>query len=41
MELTKSKDKLEARNRKLANDSSYAKGLASAVAVELKALSGE
>ena len=40
-ELTESKEKLEARNRKLANDSSYAKGLASAAAVELKALSEE
>ncbi|PWA83303.1 kinesin motor domain-containing protein [Artemisia annua] len=40
-ELTESKETLEARNRKLANDSSYAKGLASAAAVELKALSEE
>ncbi|KAJ0816492.1 putative plus-end-directed kinesin ATPase [Helianthus annuus] len=40
-ELTESKDQLEARNRKLANDSSYAKGLASAAAVELTALAEE
>ncbi|KAL8259822.1 hypothetical protein R6Q59_027775 [Mikania micrantha] len=40
-ELTESKDQLEARNRKLADDSSYAKGLASAAAVELTALSEE
>ncbi|KAF5783711.1 putative plus-end-directed kinesin ATPase transcription factor bZIP family [Helianthus annuus] len=40
-ELTESKDQLEAQNRKLANDSSYAKGLASAAAVELTALAEE
>ncbi|KAI3743311.1 hypothetical protein L1987_61018 [Smallanthus sonchifolius] len=40
-ELTELKDQLEARNRKLADDSSYAKGLASAAAVELTALSEE
>ncbi|KAI3683650.1 hypothetical protein L1987_84162 [Smallanthus sonchifolius] len=40
-ELTESKEQLEARNRKLADDSSYAKGLASAAAVELTALSEE
>ncbi|KAL8217093.1 hypothetical protein R6Q57_023930 [Mikania cordata] len=40
-ELTESKDQLESRNRKLAEESSYAKGLASAAAVELKALSEE
>ncbi|XP_076890770.1 kinesin-like protein KIN-7K, chloroplastic [Bidens hawaiensis] len=40
-ELTESKDELEARNRKLADDSSYAKGLASAAAVELTALAEE
>ncbi|KAI3523187.1 hypothetical protein L1887_01245 [Cichorium endivia] len=40
-ELTESKEQLESRNRKLAEDSSYAKGLASAAAVELKALSEE
>lgn len=40
-ELTESKEKLELRNQKLAEDSSYAKGLASAAAVELKALSEE
>ncbi|XP_071690452.1 kinesin-like protein KIN-7K, chloroplastic [Rutidosis leptorrhynchoides] len=41
IELTESKQKLEARNRKLADESSYAKGLASAAAVELTALSEE
>ncbi|KAK1411901.1 hypothetical protein QVD17_32747 [Tagetes erecta] len=41
VELTESKEHLEARNRKLADDSSYAKGLASAAAVELTALSEE
>lgn len=40
-ELTKSKEELELRNTKLAEESSYAKGLASAAAVELKALSEE
>lgn len=40
-ELTESKEQLELRNRKLAEESSYAKGLASAAAVELKALSEE
>ncbi|RZC83244.1 hypothetical protein C5167_046033 [Papaver somniferum] len=40
-ELTRSKEQLEARNQKLAEESSYAKGLASAAAVELKALSEE
>ncbi|KAG2305805.1 hypothetical protein Bca4012_085383 [Brassica carinata] len=40
-ELSESKDQLEHRNRKLADESSYAKGLASAAAVELKALSEE
>ncbi|KAL4591803.1 hypothetical protein LXL04_004775 [Taraxacum kok-saghyz] len=40
-ELTESNDQLETRNKKLAEDSSYAKGLASAAAVELKALSEE
>lgn len=40
-ELTESKDQLEIRNQKLAEESSYAKGLASAAAVELKALSEE
>lgn len=40
-ELSKSKEQLELRNRKLAEESSYAKGLASAAAVELKALSEE
>lgn len=39
--MTESKEQLEARNRKLADDSSYAKGLASAAAVELTALSEE
>ncbi|KAJ0624261.1 putative plus-end-directed kinesin ATPase [Helianthus annuus] len=41
IELTESKEQLDARNRKLADDSSYAKGLASAAAVELTALSEE
>ncbi|XP_010534371.1 PREDICTED: kinesin-like protein KIN-7L, chloroplastic isoform X2 [Tarenaya hassleriana] len=41
VELTKSKEQLELRNGKLAEESSYAKGLASAAAVELKALSEE
>lgn len=41
MELTESKEQLELRNQKLAEESSYAKGLASAAAVELKALSEE
>ncbi|CAN8269430.1 unnamed protein product [Cochlearia groenlandica] len=40
-ELNESKKQLEHRNRKLAEESSYAKGLASAAAVELKALSEE
>ncbi|KAJ7975976.1 Kinesin-like protein [Quillaja saponaria] len=40
-ELTESKEELELRNQKLAEESSYAKGLASAAAVELKALSEE
>ncbi|KAL3534130.1 hypothetical protein ACH5RR_002591 [Cinchona calisaya] len=40
-ELTASKEQLELRNQKLAEESSYAKGLASAAAVELKALSEE
>ncbi|KAJ0714723.1 putative plus-end-directed kinesin ATPase transcription factor bZIP family [Helianthus annuus] len=40
-ELTESNTQLEARNNKLAEESSYAKGLASAAAVELKALSEE
>nr|XP_043626101.1 kinesin-like protein KIN-7K, chloroplastic isoform X2 [Erigeron canadensis] len=40
-ELTGSKEQLESRNKKLAEESSYAKGLASAAAVELKALSEE
>ncbi|KAL4560723.1 hypothetical protein LXL04_032877 [Taraxacum kok-saghyz] len=40
-ELTDSKSELEARTKKLADDSSYAKGLASAAAVELTALSEE
>ncbi|KDP34477.1 hypothetical protein JCGZ_12760 [Jatropha curcas] len=39
--LTESKEQLEMRNQKLADESSYAKGLASAAAVELKALSEE
>ncbi|GMI63354.1 kinesin 7.3 [Hibiscus trionum] len=41
VELTESKEQLEQRNQKLAEESSYAKGLASAAAVELKALSEE
>ncbi|XP_031261902.1 kinesin-like protein KIN-7K, chloroplastic isoform X2 [Pistacia vera] len=41
VELTESKEQLEHRNQKLAEESSYAKGLASAAAVELKALSEE
>lgn len=40
-ELTYTKEQLEVRNQKLAEESSYAKGLASAAAVELKALSEE
>jgi centromeric protein E len=40
-ELTESNQELEHRNKKLAEESSYAKGLASAAAVELKALSEE
>uniref|UniRef100_A0A2N9FZR6 Kinesin motor domain-containing protein n=1 Tax=Fagus sylvatica TaxID=28930 RepID=A0A2N9FZR6_FAGSY len=40
-ELTESKEQLEVRNQKLAEESTYAKGLASAAAVELKALSEE
>ncbi|CAH1452344.1 unnamed protein product [Lactuca virosa] len=40
-ELTESNEQLQSRNKKLAEDSSYAKGLASAAAVELKALSEE
>ncbi|CAN1307012.1 Kinesin-like protein KIN-7K, chloroplastic [Linum perenne] len=40
-QLTDSKEELEHRNQKLAEDSTYAKGLASAAAVELKALSEE
>ncbi|KAK6941955.1 Kinesin motor domain [Dillenia turbinata] len=40
-ELTEAKEQLELKNRKLAEESSYAKGLASAAAVELKALSEE
>ncbi|XP_047319143.1 kinesin-like protein KIN-7K, chloroplastic isoform X2 [Impatiens glandulifera] len=40
-ELTEEKEQLELRNQKLAEESSYAKGLASAAAVELKALSEE
>ncbi|KAI9090612.1 hypothetical protein K1719_028465 [Acacia pycnantha] len=40
-ELTETKEQLELRNQKLAEESSYAKGLASAAAVELKALSEE
>lgn len=39
--MTDAKDQLEQRNKKLAEESSYAKGLASAAAVELKALSEE
>ncbi|KAF3442671.1 hypothetical protein FNV43_RR16587 [Rhamnella rubrinervis] len=40
-EITLSKEQLEVQSRKLAEESSYAKGLASAAAVELKALSEE
>ncbi|THU47352.1 hypothetical protein C4D60_Mb09t14590 [Musa balbisiana] len=40
-ELTDAKSQLEARNQKLAEESAYAKGLASAAGVELKALSEE
>ncbi|XP_050382465.1 kinesin-like protein KIN-7K, chloroplastic isoform X2 [Argentina anserina] len=40
-EMTESKEQLELRNQKLVEESSYAKGLASAAAVELKALSEE
>ncbi|XP_014513616.1 kinesin-like protein KIN-7K, chloroplastic isoform X1 [Vigna radiata var. radiata] len=40
-EITESKEQLELRNHKLAEESSYAKDLASAAAVELKALSEE
>ncbi|XP_023768116.1 kinesin-like protein KIN-7K, chloroplastic [Lactuca sativa] len=40
-QLTESKTELESRNKKLADDSKYAKGLASAAAVELTALSDE
>ena len=40
-ELTLTNEQLEVRNQKLAEESSYAKGLASAAAVELKALSEE
>lgn len=40
-EMTETNKQLQARNQKLAEDSSYAKGLASAAAVELKALSEE
>uniref|UniRef100_A0A7N1A4A7 Kinesin-like protein n=1 Tax=Kalanchoe fedtschenkoi TaxID=63787 RepID=A0A7N1A4A7_KALFE len=40
-ELSLLKDNLEVRNQKLAEESCYAKGLASAAAVELKALSEE
>ncbi|KAL4195940.1 hypothetical protein AMTRI_Chr04g243610 [Amborella trichopoda] len=39
--MSEEKAQLEARNQKLAEDGSYAKGLASAAAVELKALSEE
>lgn len=41
MELTEAKSQLEVRNQKLMEESSYAKGLASAAGVELKALSEE
>ncbi|KAM0949160.1 putative plus-end-directed kinesin ATPase [Dioscorea sansibarensis] len=41
LELTEAKSQLEARNQKLVEESSYAKGLASAAGVELKALSEE
>ncbi|KAK4798856.1 hypothetical protein SAY86_024221 [Trapa natans] len=40
-DLTETNKQLEVRNQRLADDSSYAKGLASAAAVELKALSEE
>ncbi|CAD5167769.1 unnamed protein product [Musa acuminata subsp. malaccensis] len=40
-ELSDAKTQLEARNQKLAEESAYAKGLASAAGVELKALSEE
>ncbi|KAG1358812.1 Kinesin-like protein KIN-7K, chloroplastic [Cocos nucifera] len=40
-ELTEAKTQLETRNQKLADESAYAKGLASAAGVELKALSEE
>lgn len=40
-ELTEAKEHLEFQNQKLSEESSYAKGLASAAAVELKALSEE
>ena len=40
-EVTEAKQQLEFRSQKLAEESSYAKGLASAAAVELKALSEE
>lgn len=40
-QLTTSEQQLQHRNQKLAEESSYAKGLASAAAVELKALSEE
>lgn len=39
--VTESREKLGIQNQKLAEESSYAKGLASAAAVELKALSEE
>ncbi|KAJ1698697.1 hypothetical protein LUZ63_007209 [Rhynchospora breviuscula] len=41
VELTKVKSQLETRNQKLSEESTYAKGLASAAGVELKALSEE
>jgi centromeric protein E len=40
-ELTEAKAQLETHNQKLQEESMYAKGLASAAGVELKALSGE
>ncbi|THU57821.1 hypothetical protein C4D60_Mb03t07590 [Musa balbisiana] len=40
-ELSEAKSQLEARNQKLVEESAYAKGLASAAGVELKALSEE
>ncbi|XP_038976670.1 kinesin-like protein KIN-7D, chloroplastic isoform X1 [Phoenix dactylifera] len=40
-EVTEAKTQLETRNQKLAEESAYAKGLASAAGVELKALSEE